>query len=482
MCADRGRGGGTPSFGLVQQLVRCYGDDMNVNVLIRPRAGDFVYTEREMDVISRDVLAARAAGADGVVLGVLTADGCVDVPKMSRLRRLAGDMMVTFHRAFDVTSDPYTSLQAVLQVGCDRLLTSGQAPSALEGTGMLASLRQWADELLSSSSSSSASVSTTTSDSGHTPTKAFAIVAAAGVCTEFATHIVNAGQVDGVHAGSAVHHMVTSDADATVNVRENYVNTSSNGTDNDADKSSNEEVDAAFDDDVSGGTSTSDNAEKSDIGTHHPGPGSRPASRASTSTVVTCDDQNYENGSGHRNTNAIGIMNDSGNGSEEVSPLRLDTDGPCTYESRCARVGDKSWRMRAAAPEQFSHTAVSEQLCRMLVLSASLAFLTRQLLLRVSDCGTAINAAEGAADAKHTLSDDALRAVVASHFPSTFVEACLARIPTVPDGVGGAELVELEKALVVRAAQVVAALTTVRDIPDVRAVVTLQMTLLENTD
>lgn len=149
LCADLAVGGITPSAGLIQWAVAAVSRDpavsppgrrMAVHVLVRPRGGDFVYTAAEADVIARDILIAKASGADGIVLGALTASGAVDVALTSRLVALARPLSITFHRAFDETADPAASFDDVLALGVDRLLTSGAAATALEGADLIASL------------------------------------------------------------------------------------------------------------------------------------------------------------------------------------------------------------------------------------------------------------------------------------------------------------------------------------------------------
>lgn len=140
LCASLAVGGITPSAGLIRWAVEAAAPRMAVHVLIRPRGGDFVYSAAEEDVMSRDILSARAAGADGVVVGALTPSGTVDVELTARLVALARPLSVTFHRAFDEAADPAASFSDVLALGADRLLTSGGARTALEGAELIESL------------------------------------------------------------------------------------------------------------------------------------------------------------------------------------------------------------------------------------------------------------------------------------------------------------------------------------------------------
>lgn len=134
LCSALSEGGLTPSVGLTEAAVA---SGVAVNVLIRPRGGDFLYSPAEIAVMERDVAAAVAAGAHGVVIGALLADGSIDLTSCRRLIKAAAGASVTFHRAFDVCADPMQALEEIIALGCDRILTSGQAPTALEGAPML---------------------------------------------------------------------------------------------------------------------------------------------------------------------------------------------------------------------------------------------------------------------------------------------------------------------------------------------------------
>jgi copper homeostasis protein len=140
LCANLEVGGITPSIRLIERAVEIAAGRLAVHVLVRPRGGDFVYSADEEDVMSRDIVAAKSVGADGVVIGALTADGAVDVPLTRRLIEMARPLSVTFHRAFDETADPASAFGDVLALGADRLLTSGGAPTALEGADLIETL------------------------------------------------------------------------------------------------------------------------------------------------------------------------------------------------------------------------------------------------------------------------------------------------------------------------------------------------------
>jgi copper homeostasis protein len=140
LCVSLEVGGITPSIGLTERAVGVAAGRLAVHVLVRPRGGDFVYSADEEEVMSRDIAAIKAVGADGVVIGALTPSGTVDVPLTRRLIEVARPLSVTFHRAFDETADPASAFDEVLALGADRLLTSGGAPTALEGADLIETL------------------------------------------------------------------------------------------------------------------------------------------------------------------------------------------------------------------------------------------------------------------------------------------------------------------------------------------------------
>lgn len=141
LCSALGEGGVTPSLGFIRRALEA-ADAMRVHVLIRPRGGDFLYDKREVDCMVDDIVAAREAGAHGVVIGALTPDGDVDMEACRRMMEAAAGMSVTFHRAFDLCRDETAALEDIIALGCDRLLTSGRAQSALEGVDTLARLAE----------------------------------------------------------------------------------------------------------------------------------------------------------------------------------------------------------------------------------------------------------------------------------------------------------------------------------------------------
>lgn len=142
LCSALSEGGLTPSPGLTEAAVRS--GISAVNVLIRPRKGDFLYSEEEINMMINDIRHAVAAGADGVVIGALTPDGDIDIPACRRMVEAAGEASVTFHRAFDLCREPEKALADIIALGCDRILTSGLAPSAAEGLATLRRLNELA--------------------------------------------------------------------------------------------------------------------------------------------------------------------------------------------------------------------------------------------------------------------------------------------------------------------------------------------------
>lgn len=135
LCSALGEGGVTPSIGFISQALRVPG--LKIHVLIRPRGGDFLYTPEEVDAMVEDIRACREAGVHGIVIGALTPYGDIDIPVCRRMIEAADGMSVTFHRAFDLCRNADEALDTIIELGCDRLLTSGQAASALEGVTML---------------------------------------------------------------------------------------------------------------------------------------------------------------------------------------------------------------------------------------------------------------------------------------------------------------------------------------------------------
>lgn len=141
LCAGIPEGGTTPSYGEILVARRVL-TATRLHVIIRPRGGDFLYTPLELERMEADIDVARQLGADGVVFGCLCADGSIDVEANRRLMRKAAGMSTTFHRAFDRCCDPDKALEQLIDLGFDRILTSGQQPKAIDGAPLLRKLHE----------------------------------------------------------------------------------------------------------------------------------------------------------------------------------------------------------------------------------------------------------------------------------------------------------------------------------------------------
>jgi copper homeostasis protein len=138
LCSALFLGGLTPSLGTILEAKRRV--KIPVMVMVRPRGGGFSYSEAEMATMERDAEAAVGNGADGVVFGILQSDGRVDVARCRRIRQLIGTRQAVFHRAFDVTPDPFEALEQLVDLGITRVLTSGQKDSVPEGVELIKKL------------------------------------------------------------------------------------------------------------------------------------------------------------------------------------------------------------------------------------------------------------------------------------------------------------------------------------------------------
>lgn len=147
LCDNLYEGGTTPSAATIEIAREIL--NIQMQVIIRPRGGDFLYSDLEFRTMKRDIEIARELKVDGVVIGILNSDGTIDISRCKELVKLARPLNVTFHRAFDMTRDPVKSLEDVIQTGADRLLTSGQMNEAPKGARLIANLvKQAGDRII----------------------------------------------------------------------------------------------------------------------------------------------------------------------------------------------------------------------------------------------------------------------------------------------------------------------------------------------
>lgn len=144
LCAALTEGGTTPSYGMIRKCREAFA--IPLFPIIRPRGGDFLYTDEEYAIIKKDIEQSKHLGCDGVVIGILKKDGTIPLHKLAKLIDGAYPMEVTFHRAFDRCKDPFATMESLIQIGCTRILTSGQQLTAPEGVDLLAQLIKAADE------------------------------------------------------------------------------------------------------------------------------------------------------------------------------------------------------------------------------------------------------------------------------------------------------------------------------------------------
>ena len=144
LCANPHEGGTTPSYGMIE--VARQHTSIELFPIIRPRGGDFLYSELEFRSMTADIRQCRQLGCDGVVIGMLRKDGSVDTERCAELIGNAGPMQVTFHRAFDRVRDPLAALEDIIELGCARILTSGQHPNVDLGREMLRTLVETAGD------------------------------------------------------------------------------------------------------------------------------------------------------------------------------------------------------------------------------------------------------------------------------------------------------------------------------------------------
>ena len=144
LCDNPGDGGTTPSYGFIKKAREVL--QIELYCMIRPRGGDFFYTDEEFDIMKTDVQTCKQLGCDGVVIGMLNQDGTVDKDRCKKLVELAYPMGVTYQRAFDRVKDPFAALEDIIEMGCERILTSGLVPSCFDGAPLIAQLIQQSDD------------------------------------------------------------------------------------------------------------------------------------------------------------------------------------------------------------------------------------------------------------------------------------------------------------------------------------------------
>ena len=183
LCENLSEGGTTPSSGTI--ALTCEKLSIPVHVMIRPRGGNFCYSDLEFEVMRRDVATAVSLNAAGVVFGLLTPQGHVDMKRTQELIDLARPLSVTFHRAFDVAADPHAALDDLLTLGVDRLLTSGQQETAWQGRMLIKELVERVNGRI------------------H-------IMAGSGINTNNAADLITATGISEIHVGSACAEIVQS--------------------------------------------------------------------------------------------------------------------------------------------------------------------------------------------------------------------------------------------------------------------------------
>ncbi len=144
LCAALTEGGTTPSQGTIRQCRDAFG--VALFPIIRPRGGDFFYTDEEFSIMMNDVILCKQLSCDGIVTGLLQQNGQIDLSRTSRLIEMAYPLEVTFHRAFDRCRDPFEAMETLISIGCQRILTSGQQPAAPDGADLIARLVKEASE------------------------------------------------------------------------------------------------------------------------------------------------------------------------------------------------------------------------------------------------------------------------------------------------------------------------------------------------
>ena len=147
LCDNPADGGTTPSYGFIKAASQYLHIDLFP--IIRPRGGDFLYSDEEFEIMKADIEVCKQLGCEGVVFGMLNVDGTVDKKRCTILADIAYPLGITFHRAFDRTADPFKAMEDIIDIGCERILTSGQQSNAVDGAAMIAQLIEQADHRIS---------------------------------------------------------------------------------------------------------------------------------------------------------------------------------------------------------------------------------------------------------------------------------------------------------------------------------------------
>ena len=144
LCAGPAEGGTTPSYGFIKAARKKLHIDLYV--MIRPRGGDFLYSDEDFEIMKNDVAICKELGCNGIVTGILTTDGKVDKKRCKELIEIAYPLEATFHRAFDRVADPFEALEDIIELGFERILTSGLKPKAIDSLDLLSKLIKQSDE------------------------------------------------------------------------------------------------------------------------------------------------------------------------------------------------------------------------------------------------------------------------------------------------------------------------------------------------
>lgn len=143
LCANLGEGGTTQSYGVIKTCRERF--DTKIYPIIRVRGGDFLYTGEEFECMRKDAMMCKEIGTDGVVIGFLNIDGSIDMKRTAKIVEAVYPLGVTFHRAFDRCKNPFEAMEQLIEIGCERILTSGQQKTAPEGAELISTLNKQAN-------------------------------------------------------------------------------------------------------------------------------------------------------------------------------------------------------------------------------------------------------------------------------------------------------------------------------------------------